>query len=123
MSKPLDRSIFDCQHCHEAPAQHLHLANGLRLCDRCSGLESRRVRTRPEETGGSRAAKPGKSALGRAAAPRRVLSSGAAGSEKTGASRAAQAGETPPLGGRPGPEKSPLKGAAGSEKTGASRAA
>ena len=56
MSAPLDRSIFNCQHCHEAPAQHLHLANGLRLCDRCSGLERRRVWTRPEETGGSRAA-------------------------------------------------------------------
>ena len=43
MSEPLDRSIFDCQHCHEAPAKHLHLANGLRLCDDCSGLECRRV--------------------------------------------------------------------------------
>ncbi len=44
MSDPLDRSIFDCQRCHAAPAQHLHLANGLRLCDRCSALERRRVR-------------------------------------------------------------------------------
>ena len=44
MSDPLDRSIFDCQHCHDAPAKHLHLATGLRLCDRCSARERRRVR-------------------------------------------------------------------------------
>ena len=50
MSEPLDRSIFNCQHCHEAPAQHLHLANGLRLCDRCSGLERQLGRPRPEKT-------------------------------------------------------------------------